>query len=34
MPAVSQAKQDFLEASKTYWNPNKTGFWQERASIW
>jgi acetylornithine/succinyldiaminopimelate/putrescine aminotransferase len=26
---VSQAKLDFLEASKTYWNPNKTQFWQE-----
>jgi acetylornithine/succinyldiaminopimelate/putrescine aminotransferase len=26
---VSQAKLDVLEASKTYWNPHKTGFWQE-----
>jgi acetylornithine/succinyldiaminopimelate/putrescine aminotransferase len=26
---VSQAKLDFLEASKTYWNPNKTEFWQD-----
>ena len=26
---MSQAKLDFLEASKTYWNPNKTAFWQD-----
>ena len=26
---MSQAKLDVLEASKTYWNPHKTGFWQE-----
>jgi acetylornithine/succinyldiaminopimelate/putrescine aminotransferase len=26
---VSQAKVDFLETSKTYWNPNKTEFWQD-----
>ncbi len=26
---MSQAKLDFLEASKTYWNPNKTEFWQD-----
>lgn len=26
---MSQAKLDFLEASKTYWNPNKTQFWQD-----
>lgn len=26
---MSQAKQDFLEASKTFWNPNKTQFWQD-----
>ncbi len=26
---MSQAKLEFLEASKTYWNPNKTKFWQD-----
>ncbi len=26
---MSQEKLDFLEASKTYWNPNKTAFWQD-----
>lgn len=26
---MSQAKLDFLEQSKTYWNPNKTQFWQD-----
>ena len=26
---MSQAKSAFLEASKTYWNPDKTGFWQD-----
>ena len=26
---MSQAKLEFLEASKTYWNPNKTQFWQD-----
>lgn len=26
---MSQAKTDFLEQSKTYWNPNKTQFWQD-----
>lgn len=26
---MSQAKLDFLEASKTYWNPHKTQFWQD-----
>jgi len=26
---VSQAKLEFLEASKTFWNPNKTQFWQD-----
>ena len=26
---MSQAKLDFLEASKTFWNPNKTQFWQD-----
>jgi len=26
---VSQEKLDFLEASKTYWNPHKTQFWQD-----
>ncbi len=26
---MSQAKDDFLESSKTYWNPNKTQFWQD-----
>lgn len=26
---MSQAKLEFLEASKTFWNPNKTQFWQD-----
>jgi acetylornithine/succinyldiaminopimelate/putrescine aminotransferase len=26
---VSLAKEEFLESSKTYWNPNKTQFWQD-----
>lgn len=26
---MSQEKLDFLEASKTYWNPHKTQFWQD-----
>ncbi len=26
---MSQAKLEFLEASKTYWNPDKTAFWQD-----
>ena len=26
---MSEAKLEFLEASKTWWNPNKTEFWQE-----
>ncbi|MBL6932037.1 MAG: aspartate aminotransferase family protein [Rhodospirillales bacterium] len=26
---MSQAKLDFLETSKTYWNPHKTEFWQD-----
>ena len=26
---MSKAKLDFLEASKTYWNPDKTQFWQD-----
>ncbi|NQV46412.1 MAG: aspartate aminotransferase family protein [Rhodospirillaceae bacterium] len=26
---MSQAKLDFLEASKTFWNPNKTEFWSD-----
>ena len=26
---MSQAKSAVLEASKTYWNPDKTGFWQD-----
>ena len=26
---MSQAKSAFIEASKTYWNPDKTGFWQD-----
>ena len=26
---MSQVKSAFLEASKTYWNPDKTGFWQD-----
>ncbi len=26
---MSQAKDDFLELSKTYWNPNKTQFWED-----
>ena len=26
---MSQAKLDFLELSKKYWNPDKTRFWQE-----
>lgn len=26
---MSQAKLDFLEQSKKYWNPNKTEFWQD-----
>ena len=26
---MSQAKEEFLERSKTFWNPNKTQFWQD-----
>ena len=26
---MSEAKLEFLEASKTWWNPNKTEFWQD-----
>ena len=26
---MSEAKLEFLEASKTWWNPNKTAFWQD-----
>ena len=26
---MSLAKEEFLESSKTYWNPNKTQFWQD-----
>jgi len=26
---MSQAKLDFIELSKTYWNPDKTQFWQD-----
>jgi len=26
---VSQEKLEFLERSKQFWNPNKTGFWQD-----
>ena len=29
MPRMSEAKLEFLEASKTWWNPNKTEFWQD-----
>ena len=28
-PLMSEAKLEFLEASKTWWNPNKTEFWQD-----
>ena len=26
----SPAKQEFIEKSKTFWNPNKTQFWQDQ----
>ena len=26
---MSQAKEEFLERSKTFWNPHKTQFWQD-----
>ena len=26
---MSESKLEFLEASKTWWNPHKTGFWQD-----
>ena len=26
---MSQSKLEFLEASKSFWNPDKTQFWQD-----